>query len=532
MGSTEEEIKAKALLRYFVISVYIAADPPHGRKGVLLRQLADKVWRDEDGEAFTAEAETIRAWVRRYNKGGLAALEDKRRTYGGVHALTEEEAELLCALKQEVPERSIERVIAIAERMKELEPGKARRSTVHRVLQRRGLSARKLRTAEDKDPDRFEAVAPNDLWQSDMLAGPWLPDPDNPDKARRAWLFAFLDDHSRLLLHGRFDWKQGLPALELVMKRALQKYGVPRRVYFDNGKVYRSGHTARICAQLGVHRVVFTQIRRPEGHGKIEAFNRFVRSAFLPELAASKVVTLDQLNEAFVAWLELEYNARPHGQTGQAPLERWREAAHRVRYASEEALRQAFLFRERRTPDKAGVFTLCGTKYQVGPKLARRRVEVRYDPEALHEVEVWKDDRLAERVSPLMVHADRRPWSEPSSERPPKASKPPATDWLGHLVEQRRAQGQPEPDPRAIAHDARQRREEADEAALVVLRERLVEDALDLDAARDWLARFGPLDPVALAVWLDARLLLGERRDQHVVGVLEAAQAALDGGAV
>ena len=235
MGSTDEEIQAKALLRYFVISAYLAADPPRGQKGAMLRQLASKVWRDEDGEAFTAEAETIRAWVRRYKMGGLAALEDKRRTYGGVHALTEEEAELLCALKQEVPERSIERVIAIAERMKELEPGKARRSTVHRVLQRQGLSARKLRTAEDKDLDRFEAVAPNDLWQSDMLAGPWLPDPNNPGKVRRAWLSAFMDDHSRLLLHGRFDFKQDLPSLEMVFRRSLQKWGLVSRVYVTMG---------------------------------------------------------------------------------------------------------------------------------------------------------------------------------------------------------------------------------------------------------------------------------------------------------
>jgi len=529
----DDKTRGMALFRYEAISAYLALDPPRGQRGALLKQLAGKTWSGPDGAPRTVAAETLRTWIRRYRTGGFTALQDKPRPRPGSKALPPELVEKLRQLKREVPQRSIDRVIAIAEGTGLVEPGVLRRSTVHRVLRSAGLSRRvSVGRTPPRDLDRWEADFPNELWQSDLLAGPWLPDPKRPGKMKRAWLFAFLDDHSRLLLHGRFDWKQGLPALELVMKRALQKYGIPRRVYFDNGKVYRSGHTARICAQLGVHRVVFTQIRRPEGHGKIEAFNRFVRSAFLPELAASRVVTLDQLNEAFVAWLELEYNARPHGQTGQAPLERWREAAHRVRYASDEALRQAFLFRERRTPDKAGVFTLCGTKYQVGPKLARRRVEVRYDPEALHEVEVWKDDRLAERVNPLMVHADRRPWPEPSKDRPHKASKPPATDWLDHLVEQRRAQGQLEPDPRAIAYDARRRREEADEAVLVVLRERLVEEALDLDAARDWLARFGPLDPAALAVWLDARLLLGERRDQHVVGVLEAAQAALDGGAV
>ena len=39
------------------------------------------------------------------------------------------------------------------------------------------------------------------------------------------------------------------------------------------------------------------------GHGKIEALNRFIRSAFLAELKSSRVSTLDALNEAFLAWM-------------------------------------------------------------------------------------------------------------------------------------------------------------------------------------------------------------------------------------
>ena len=111
MGSTEEEILAKALQRYFVISAYIAADPPRGQKGAMLRQLADKIWRDDNNEPFTVAAETIRAWVRQYRVGGIDALKDKRRASSGIQALTEGEAELLCELKREVPERSIDRVI-------------------------------------------------------------------------------------------------------------------------------------------------------------------------------------------------------------------------------------------------------------------------------------------------------------------------------------------------------------------------------------------------------------------------------------
>lgn len=188
-----------------------------------------------------------------------------------------------------------------------------RRSTVHRVLQRERLSRRPVSASDTKDLDRFEALASNDLWQSDMRTGPWLPDPLRPGKVRRTKLFSFLDDHSRKLLHGRFAFSEGLPELELVFRRCLQKYGKPKRVYYDNGRVYRAGHMRHIVATLGIHAIVFTKAYRPEGHGKIEAFNRLAKAAFVAEVKASSIRTLDELNEAFLAWMDLEYNRRTHG---------------------------------------------------------------------------------------------------------------------------------------------------------------------------------------------------------------------------
>jgi transposase InsO family protein len=74
--------------------------------------------------------------------------------------------------------------------------------------------------------------------------------------------------------------------LELVFRRSVQKCGCPTRVYFDNGAVYRSHHIAHIVARLGIDGIVFAKVRRPMGHGKIEAFNRMpVQLAELGRLA-------------------------------------------------------------------------------------------------------------------------------------------------------------------------------------------------------------------------------------------------------
>lgn len=516
----------QALFRYQVVSAYLVVDAPRGQRTALREQLAAKVWVGPDGEPVQVRPETIRAWVRRYRREGFAGLRDKDRPRVGVRVLDEAQVNLLCRLKRDVPERSLDRLIQVAEQTGLFPKDVLRRSTVHRVLRDAGLSKRVAAKSSTADLDRFEADRPNDLWQSDLLKGPYLPDPDRPGKMRQAHLYAFLDDHSRLLLHGRFAFREQLPNLELVFRRALQKYGVPRRLYYDNGQVYRSNHMAQVAATLGIHRIVFTTPYRPEGHGKIEALNRYIRNAFLAELKASNITTLDALNEAFVAWMQREYNTRVHSETHQAPRERYLQDSTHIRYAEQEDLRLAFLWRETRVADKAGVFSLLGTRYQIRTPLDVRKVDVLYDPEATEEVEIWQNEAFVERARPLDVGPHRRPpLKRPKAEQPPPAE--PAADWLAHLVEVHRNEGFVEPKPRAHAEQARAERRARDLAVIELLGDRLDGGVVDVEVIQAWLDRFGPLDPERVRLSLD-QLLREDRADHHVHHYLEALRRRLD----
>jgi hypothetical protein len=301
----------------------------------------------------------------------------------------------------------------------------------------------------------------------------------------------------------------------------LQKFGVPRRVYYDNGAVYRSHHMRHIAAGLGLQPIVFTRTYRPMGHGKIEALNRLIRSAFLAELKSSAITTLDALNEAFLAWGDLDYNRVVHSETGEAPLVRWRSHIERIEYADEARLRDAFLWSEKRTPDKAGVVSLFGTRYQVGPPLARRRITLRYDPEQLDEIEAWHQGRFVERVRPLVVHPHRRPRPVPKDPAPPTSElAPPAADYLGHLVQKRRTQGFVEPSPRALTEGAQVKRQENDQAVVDLLAAHLDPRVLDEPTVRSFLDRYGPFDPEK-ATDLLTQVLQREPADHHVLFYLE-----------
>ena len=523
MGDHVDEDQGMALLRYTVISAFIAMEPLRGQKGPLLDQLARRTWTGKDGAPLVVKRETIRVWIRRYRRTGLDGLKDKARTRRGVTAFSQDVIDVVIKLKREVPERSLDRIIAILEEMKFCGQGVVRRSTLHRILKREGISRRHRETPDDKDLDRFEADSPNDLWQSDMLAGPWLPDPERPGRSRRAWLYAFLDDHSRLLMHGRFSFKGDLPALELVFRRCVQKYGVPRRVYYDNGAVYRSDQMRLIVGTLGIHGIVFTKTYRPMGHGKIEALNRFITGNFLNEVKSSHIKTIDQLNEAFVAFTDVEYNNKIHGETNEAPYARWRKGIERVRYADEKLILKAFLWKEQRTPDKTGVFSLFGTRFQTGASVAKHRVDVLYDPEQLDQVDVYLNGRFIERVKPFAVSTHRRPHVTPPSPAsiPTSAPQaPPTANWLGHLVEKRKTAGFVEEAPRALQHDINARRSAKDDVVTALIKERVVDDVFDDVAVKDYLARYGPFDEDVARRALDA--LHDAPRDLHVTHYLDA----------
>lgn len=519
-----------ALARYQVIAAYVALFPARGHRRAVLEKLAAKAWVGPDGELFRVSAETIRVWARRYRKGGIDGLADATRPSRGVSVLDDTEIAMFCALKREVPQRSLDRIIRIAEDLGFVPKGKARRSTVHRLLVANGISGRGALPTKEKDLDRFEADFPNELWQSDMVDGPWLPDPAKPGSMRKSYLYTFLDDHSRFCLHGRFSFKGDSPALELVFRRSLQKYGVPTRVYYDNGSTYTSHHMKHIVACMGIQPILFTEVARPEGHGKIEAFNHLLTNGFVAEVAASTITTLDALNEAWLAWVDIYYNAKVHGETGEAPRDRWRKGIGNVKIADETKVRKAFLWSELRTADKSGLFSLFGVVFQVGPTLSHRRFEVRYDPEHMTELEVWYKDAFVERVKPFSVQRHRRPQSAaPTAPTAPAAPAVPAkrvSDWLGHVTKQRRTDNFIEPTAQMLKDAEMKRREDAAAAVLEILLAKLDPAVVDPSVVRATVDRFGPWDADRVTVVVDA-FLTHQPRDLHVQVYLDHVQSQL-----
>jgi len=110
-------------------------------------------------------------------------------------------------------------------------------------------------------------------------------------------MVSFLDDATRFVLHAEFFPTLDQVIVEDCFRQSLMKYGKPEAVYFDNGRQYRTKWMKRACAKLGI-RLLFAKPYSPESTGKVEIFNKSVRT-FLDEAALEKPQTLDQLNRLF-----------------------------------------------------------------------------------------------------------------------------------------------------------------------------------------------------------------------------------------
>jgi putative transposase len=393
-----------ALFRYGLIRE--AADPElsPSERGRLVRELASREHRGPDGEWTTVGRSTLDRWIVAYRTGGFDALvpaQRRRQLVCDVELL-----DLAVKLKRENPRRTATHIVELI--VTEL-AGRDRQvpsdRTVQRHFARLGLNVRPDGSAPEAF-GRFEAAKVNDLWVGDVAHGPRV-------AGRKALLFAFMDDHSRLIVGHRWGRSEDVLRLEAALRRGIASRGVPKRIYVDNGAPFVSHQLQRICAVLGIQ-LVHSRPGRPQGRGKIERFFATVRSQFLVEIADDQLATLDELNDLFTAWVETRYHHRPHRETSQSPLERF-TAAGIPEVPTPAQLREAFLWSETRTVTKTAMVSLHGNHYEVDPALVGRRVQLVFDPFDLEHLEVRWDGRDFGVALPhqLTVHVHPKATAEP-----------------------------------------------------------------------------------------------------------------------
>jgi len=407
-----------ALFRYQLICP--ALDPGLSTKarGRIVRAIAARTHRGPFGGQHSYSRDSLDRWIRRYRAGGFDALMPSIRQPGS--RIDTGVLELAVALKRENPQRTAAQVARILRASSGYSPSE---STLLRLFHHRELMGPAV--GGTVVFGRFEADAPNERWVGDALHGPRV-------GGRKTYLFAFLDDHSRLAVGYRFGFAEDTVRLAAALEPALACRGVPANCYVDNGSAFVDAWLLRACGKLGI-RLVHSTPHRPQGRGKIERFFRTVRDQFLVEVADTSAADLAEpgltpaaalleLNGLFTAWVESAYHHQVHSETGQTPLTRWNDgwqtAGHGPVMPTADALTEAFLWSQLRTVTKTATVSLHGNTYQVEAALAGRKVELVFSPFNLEKIEVRHGGRSYGPAVPHVITRHAHPKARPETPEP------------------------------------------------------------------------------------------------------------------
>jgi len=372
----DDKAEKLALFRYGLIAPLVLEPLARGELTRRAEEIAARHYDIPDSERRAVTVDTLLEWAKRYRHGGFEALAPKpRQDRGQSRTITPQLASLIERLKRENPHRTgttLLRELALSSGHDE-PPLSA--STLYRFLKQRGLSERQLLAPPGRK--KFEAELANQIWQADMLFGPWVARPGGG--RRQVFLHATLDDASRLIPHAEFYASQGLDAALDCLRQAIAARGIPVRLYIDNAKMYRSPQLARIAASLGML-IIHSRPYQPQGRGKIERCFRTLRDQFLANLDPQRRLSLEELNDRLWAWIEGVYHRSEHSALGTTPLLRWQRDIERVRQLPPATdLGRLFFHRLDRLVRRDSTFLLRNHLYEAPPHLAGQTVEVRFD---------------------------------------------------------------------------------------------------------------------------------------------------------
>lgn len=268
--------------------------------------------------------DTFYRWRNRYRDEGLAGLEVRSSAPKTSPNRTSSEVEDdVVALRKELEEAGLDAGAGsiqwhLGRRGAERIPSVA---TIWRILDRRGFVVPEPRKRPKSSWRRFEAAAPNELWQAD--ATKWT------IATGQVEVLSFIDDHSRLITASRAITTATTENTWETFCEAVATWGLPSGHLSDNGLNFSGrlrGYEVAFETNLraaGV-RPITSRPFHPQTCGKIERFHQTLKKWLRKQPLAGDLAELQAQLDRFITIYNRE---RPHRGIGRAtPLERWSAA--------------------------------------------------------------------------------------------------------------------------------------------------------------------------------------------------------------
>lgn len=385
----DENLKQSiALFKYSLIAPLVTETFTQATAKEYLEEISAKEYNTPQGTREYAPA-TIKEWLRLYRRFGIDGLYPKIRSdKGKPRNLSNDAKEFIISTKINSPKRSAKSIYQELIAKGYVSYDQISLSTVQRFISKSNISSNKL---EPVDRKAFEFEFPNECWQSDISVGPYL---NIDSKKHKTYIIAILDDSSRLVIHAEAFFTDNLLSLLSVFKKAVAKRGIPKKLFVDNGKVYKSNQMQFICASLGTI-LSFARPYSPQSKGKIERWFRTLQDQWMNVINWNDFSSLDELNSSLSKYVEEDYNSKVHSSINEKPIDKFVRHIDLIKFIpNKQEIDYIFLYRVTRKAKKDSTISIQNILFEIPLKYVGDTISVRYDPTCMDKAYIFSEDNI------------------------------------------------------------------------------------------------------------------------------------------
>jgi len=392
----EKEIQEIGLFKFSLIAPVVNNTYNAYSKEQFYREVASKAHKHPTGKEVKYSSGTIKRWHMQYKKNGFDGLLPMKRSDAGIpRSFSEKVMNEIYEIKTKFPHITTKMV-----RRKLIEDGFIKASEVSLSSMYRYIKANNLKRNQLEPIERraYEMANVNDCWLADTSHLLRL---KVNGKSIKTYLIAIIDDKSRLLVHSEIFFNDNAVNFQIVLKKAIKKYGIPKKLLVDNGGPYKNKQLSMITASLGIN-LIHTRPYSGASKAKIERVFRTVKDNYINCTDWNIFEDLEDLNKRFNIYLNLEYQNKIHSGIKMTPKERYKNDMALIKYKPTEEIEKSFLHRITRKVHKDATIVIQTVLYEVSQKYINQTINLRYAADDTSELYIIdRNNKIIETVYKL-----------------------------------------------------------------------------------------------------------------------------------
>ena len=385
-NSKKDDLDTKiALFRYELIIPVLNRTYPDRSALQYFKRIASAPLKYPDGTSKEYSFQTIRYWYDTYQKEGFSGLMPKTRNdKGRSRKLNKTLKNKIIEMKQTNP-----RMTATSIYLKLIEDGNILKKDISLSTITRFIASKpEFNHIPVEDMRAFEMEHTNDMWQLDTTYCSYIK--DSRGHKLRTYLIMIIDDHSRMIVGYGFFLEDNAVNVQTVLKRAIAKYGVPKRLYADNGKPYKNEQLPIICAQLQIQ-IIHAQVYHGNSKGKIERSFKSVKEQWMYNTDFDQFKNIEDIDSAFALYISKKNNSPHASLNGNTPVNVFMDDESSIRRVEAERLEKIFYHTATRKVANDATIRLNTKVFETKQEYIGSKITIKYKPD-LSEVYIFDDD--------------------------------------------------------------------------------------------------------------------------------------------